>query len=341
MTLFCNVYVIFYIQEEGIIIKTRDYYFDNLKAFLIIFVIIGNSLEHAQPSCLNTHYFLLVLYMFHMPLFTFVSGYFCTKSKRTTQEKVIKIFKIYLGVQIFYYLLNRFIFKSSLTLEFFTPQWTMWYLLSLIFWYILSDYIKDKKKWLILSLITSLAIGFDNSVGSYASVSRTFFFLPYFVAGMMFKKEYLEKLKKYRIHLLLSSIVILFVLYLLKDETMLELLFEYTKYEFYYDNRLFPFFIRIFHYIGSFILGGLILSYIPSKATKLHTIGQNSLIMYIFHGAVIKLLYITPLVNYSTPFRVVLSEITILLVLFIITLGYVKAKSIYKFRKIIDTNTFT
>ena len=204
-----------------------------------------------------------------MPLFTFVSGYFCTKSKRTTQEKVIKIFKIYLGVQIFYFLLNKFVFSSSLTLEFFTPQWTMWYLLSLIFWYILSDYIKDKKKWLILSLIVSLAIGFDDSVGSYASVSRTFFFLPYFVAGMMFKKEYLEKLKNYRIHLLLSSIVVLFVLYLLKDGTMLELLFEYTKYGFYYDNRLFPFFIRIFHYIGSFILGGLILSFIPSKATKL------------------------------------------------------------------------
>ena len=276
-----------------------------------------------------------------MPLFTFVSGYFCTKSKRTTQEKVIKIFKIYLCVQIFYYLLNRFVFSSSLTLEFFTPQWTMWYLLSLIFWYILSDYIKDKKKWLILSLIVSLAIGFDDSVGSYASVSRTFFFLPYFVAGMMFKKEYLEKLKNYRIHLLLSSIVVLFVLYLLKDGTMLELLFEYTKYGFYYDNRLFPFFIRIFHYIGSFILGGLILSFIPSKATKLHTIGQNSLIMYVCHGAVIKLLYITPLVNYSTPFRIVLSEITILLVLFIITLGYVKAKSMYKSKKIIDNNTFT
>lgn len=276
-----------------------------------------------------------------MPLFTFVSGYFCTKSKRTTQEKVIKIFKIYLGVQIFYFLLNKFVFSSSLTLEFFTPQWTMWYLLSLIFWYILSDYIKDKKKWLILSLIVSLAIGFDDSVGSYASVSRTFFFLPYFVAGMMFKKEYLEKLKNYRIHLLLSSIVVLFVLYLLKDGTMLELLFEYTKYGFYYDNRLFPFFIRIFHYIGSFILGGLILSSIPSKATKLHTIGQNSLIMYVCHGAVIKLLYITPLVNYSTPFRIVLSEITILLVLFIITLGYVKAKSMYKSKKIIDNNTFT
>lgn len=276
-----------------------------------------------------------------MPLFTFVSGYFCTKSKRTTQEKVIKIFKIYLGVQIFYFLLNKFVFSSSLTLEFFTPQWTMWYLLSLIFWYILSDYIKDKKKWLILSLIVSLAIGFYDSVGSYASVSRTFFFLPYFVAGMMFKKEYLEKLKNYRIHLLLSSIVVLFVLYLLKDGTMLELLFEYTKYGFYYDNRLFPFFIRIFHYIGSFILGGLILSFIPSKATKLHTIGQNSLIMYVCHGAVIKLLYITPLVNYSTPFRIVLSEITILLVLFIITLGYVKAKSMYKSKKIIDNNTFT
>ena len=63
--------------------------------------------------------------------------------------------------------------------------------------------------------------------------------------------------------------------------------------------------------------------------------------MYIFHGAVIKLIYITPLVNYSTPFRVVLSEITILLVLFIITLGSVKAKYLYKSRKIIDNSTFT
>ena len=63
--------------------------------------------------------------------------------------------------------------------------------------------------------------------------------------------------------------------------------------------------------------------------------------MYVCHGAVIKLLYITPLVNYSTPFRIVLSEITILLVLFIITLGYVKAKSMYKSKKIIDNNTFT
>ena len=45
--------------------------------------------------------------------------------------------------------------------------------------------------------------------------------------------------------------------------------------------------------------------------------------------------------NYSTPFRIVLSEITILLVLFIITLGYVKAKSMYKSKKIIDNNTFT
>ena len=310
--------------------KERDFYFDNLKAFLIISVIIGNSLEHVQPSSLNTHYFLLVLYMFHMPLFTFVSGYFCTKSKRSTQEKVLSTLKLYLGTQLFYFLLNKIVFKVSYEFELFTTQWTIWYLLSLTCWYVISDYIKDKKKWFILSIIASLSIGFDNSVGTYASISRTFFFLPYFIAGMMFKKEYLDKLKKYRIHILLSSIVVLVVLYLLKDSTMLELLFEYTKYKFYYDSATFPFFIRIFHYIGSFIIGGLILILIPSRATKLHTIGANSLIMYITHGAVIKLICLTSLVNYSTPIKVVLSEILILLILMGITLGYVKLKSIYK-----------
>lgn len=265
-----------------------------------------------------------------MPLFTFVSGYFCNKSQRTTQEKVLSTIKIYLGVQVFYFLLNKIIFHSSDKFELFLPQWTMWYLLSLTFWYILSDYIKNKKKWFIISILVSLAIGFDNGIGSYASISRTFFFLPYFIAGMIFKKEYVEKLKKYRVHSLVSSVAVLLVLYLLKDATILELLFEYSKYSFYYDNLMFPFFIRIFHYIGSFILGSLILIFTPSNSTKLHIIGENSLIMYICHGAIIKLICLTPVVNYSTPIKVVLSEILILLVLIFITLSYVKIKSIYK-----------
>ena len=57
--------------------------------------------------------FALCLYMFHMPLFTFISGYFSEKSSRSTQEKVSSIFKIYVGMQIFYFVLEHFYFEND------------------------------------------------------------------------------------------------------------------------------------------------------------------------------------------------------------------------------------
>ncbi|MGG7176998.1 acyltransferase family protein [Clostridium paraputrificum] len=307
--------------------KERDYYFDNLKAFLIISVIIGNSLEYANPTSINPHYFILILYIFHMPLFTFVSGYFCKKSTRSTQSKVIDIFKIYVGAQIFYHLLDKFFFKNYTSrLEFFSPQWTLWYLLSIIFWYILADFIKDKKKWFIFSLLLSLYIGFDNGVGSYASISRTFFFLPFFVAGMALNKENIMKLKEHKKVLIGASTIILVVLYYLSDYIPVELFFEYTKYTFYFDTPGFPFFVRVFHYLGAFTVGALILSLVPKKKTILHTLGANSLIMYITHSGITKILFKWRLIEYSSPIRVFISEGIVLFVTILVTISYIRIK---------------
>ena len=37
-------------------VKHRDFYFDTLKGFLILCVIIGNSLELADPQNINIHF---------------------------------------------------------------------------------------------------------------------------------------------------------------------------------------------------------------------------------------------------------------------------------------------
>lgn len=311
------------VHRGGSVIKTRDFYFDTLKGFLIICVIIGNSLEHANPTSIDPHYFLLVLYMFHMPLFAFVSGYFCKKSRRTTTEKVIEIFKLYIGVQIFYFFFERFIGNSYVRLEFLSPKWTMWYLLSLIFWYVISDYIKNKKKWFIASIIIALLIGMDRSVGVYISTSRTFFFLPFFIAGLAFNKEsYLVKIRKHKFKLVALSAIILSILYLLADSTPLELLFEYSTYTEYFDRIYFPLFIRGLHYLGAFIIGATIMAFVPEKKTPISIIGENSLIMYVTHGAVVKYLYKQPWVRYNTPLNVFLSEVVILGTVIAITLTY-------------------
>lgn len=306
------------------IIKNRNYLFDNLKGFLIICVIIGNSLEYINPTSIDLHFFILFLYIFHMPLFSFISGYFNNKSTRTTQENVVGILKIYLFSQILYYIINILIFEnSSYNLEFFSPAWTMWYFLSLMSWYIISDFIKNKKRWLLISILISLYIGFDSSVSSYASISRTFFFLPYFIAGMCFKEDYFEKLKHYRYKLAIISFVFIFILYVLSDSIPIELLFEYTKYSTYFDNLLFPFSIRIFHYICSILVGAFIISVASKEKTILSFLGKSSVVLYVCHGLIIRILHKYSFLNYSTPLNILVSELTIIIITILFSLLYV------------------
>lgn len=310
--------------------QKRDNYFDNLRGFLIICVIIGNSLEYISPSRVNPHYLILVLYMFHMPLFTFISGYFCKKSNRSTVEKVVDTTKIYLFAQTFYFVFNRYVLgRTSVKFQLLYPSWTLWYLLALIVWYVLSDYVKNYKRAFILSLAASLLIGFDGSVGTYASVSRIFFFMPFFIAGMAFNKElFIEKYKKYSIHLGILTSIVLATLFVIREFTDVEYFFEYTNYTFYLDSAIYPFILRVFHYVGGFIICGFLLVVFTNKKSIFTWFGKNSLVLYISHAAIIQLLTLRPILKYGSWLQLILSETFILAVLFLLAM-IIKSTKLY------------
>ncbi len=308
-------------------VKSRDFYFDTLKGFLILFVIIGNSLELANPKNINTHYFILFLYIFHMPLFTFVSGYFSKLSSRTTVEKVKYTFKLYIIAQLSYIIFYKYILgNEGYEFEFMHSQWTLWYLLSLTCWYILSDYVTNKKKWIICSILVSLIIGFDNSVSSVGSLSRTLFFFPFFILGMSFNKNYIDILKKHKFKLLIVSCIILFVLYILSNKIEIELLFEFEPYSNFSDNLFFPLFIRCFHYLGSLIIGSFILCLIPERKTIISLLGRNSLILYLLHGAISYILIGYGYTKYDNIITLIISELLIVLLTITISEFYLNFK---------------
>ena len=219
---------------------------------------------------------------------------------------------------------------KNMKLQLFSTQWTMWYFLSLTCFYIISDYIKDKKKWFIFSIIVAIYIGFDHSVGSYGSISRTFFFLPFFIAGMNFKDKYMDFIKKYKYIFIGISIVCLGFLYIISEYTPVELLFEYSRYTSEFDSATFPLFMRIFHYISGFAVSAVILLIIPKRKTIFSFIGQNSIVMYLTHAAVIKLLNKYEIISYSSPSNVIISELIILWVCITITIFYDKLKYHFK-----------
>lgn len=309
--------------------RTRDYYFDNLRGFLILMVIIGNSLEYLYIPYVNTHYFLLFLYLFHMPMLTFISGYFCKKSKRSTIQKVKDTTYIYLFAQIFYFIFNKIILESTQKFQLLYPNWTLWYLLALIVWYILSDYINDYKKAFITSISLALLIGFDTSIGSFASISRIFFFFPFFIAGMSFNKNmFLNKYKKYTWLISLFTIVILSVLYIFRHTIELEYFFEYTSYTYYLDSPVIPFLIRIFHYIGAFTLLSFFMLIFTSKKSLLSWIGKNSLILYVSHSGIITIMskdYLE-ILHFDTLMNLTYSILLIVLAVIIFSYVYIFIK---------------
>lgn len=320
--------------------KHRDFYFDTLKGFLILCVIIGNSLELADPQNINTHYFILFLYVFHMPLFTFVSGYFSKLSKRTTAQKVKETFKIYFFAQLAYTIFYRYILgNTGHKFELFYPKWTLWYLLSLTCWYVLSDYVTNNKKWFIGSIIVSLLIGFDGTIGSLGSVSRTIFFLPFFIAGMTFDKKYINIIKKHLGKLLTLSIAILAILFFLSPYIKIDSFFEYSSYSnAEYSTLIFPLFVRAFHYIAAFTVGALILGLVPNIKTIITPIGRSSLILYLLHSGVSDALIYSGIARYDNIFYLIISEFIIVIITVILTFAFLKLKKIYYNKKISTKN---
>ncbi|HCW53716.1 MAG TPA: acyltransferase [Clostridium sp.] len=322
--------------------QQRDNYFDNLRGFLITCVIIGNSLEYIYPTNVNPHYLILFLYMFHMPLFTFISGYFCKKSSRTTQQKVIDTTKIYLLAQIFYFLFNRFIMERTIKFQLFYPSWTLWYLLALAVWYIISDYIKNYKHAIIISIICSLLVGFDGSIGSYASISRIFFFLPFFIAGMAFNKDlFIEKFKKYTIPLGIGVLAVSIILFIFRNITEVDFLFEYSDYTFFTERALYPFLVRIFHYIGGFTMCYFLLLIFANRKTIFTWLGKNSLYLYIFQAAVIQFLVKLDytILRYNNWIQLIISELIILISIIVVSYIYLIIKKrilIYKNNNSVD-----
>ena len=69
--------------------KERDYFFDNLKAVLIFLVVLGQFLLpiHGESVLVVVK---RLIYVFHMSLFVFVSGYFAKKIYKNGQNNFKK-----------------------------------------------------------------------------------------------------------------------------------------------------------------------------------------------------------------------------------------------------------
>ncbi|MFK2824823.1 acyltransferase family protein [Bacillus sp. B190/17] len=275
----------------------RDFYFDNAKFILIVFVVFGHFLRSyiSDNSVIFALY--VTIYLFHMPGFILVSGYFAKSfhkkgyTKKITQKILLPFFIFQMIYSFFYFYLYE---NKEFHLNLLVPNWSLWFLLSLFCWNLL---LLISVKWLklkpailiVLSFAAGIMIGCINGQLDVLSFARTFIFFPFFLIGYYLKREHFTFLadKTVRMVLLLSIPVVFYSAYTFSDFDQRWLLGSSSFAELDSSN-VEGMMYRVGIYVVSFIMIAAFLSFVPKKKFFFTDWGRNTLYVYLLHGFVIK-----------------------------------------------------
>ena len=177
--------------------KERLAYFDNLKGILIILVVIGHLIEPiATSDNLLSRRIVDFIYLFHMPLFIFVSGMFCKGVFRDGRYRV-DVPLYYLALCMLLYtvlqsekvLLGTFSRFSPLTLSGSIP----WYLMALTAYVMaVPVFSRLKPAWALAgSIVLAVMTGMHNP-GDFLTSARICVYLPFFLAGYYLQSASVE-----------------------------------------------------------------------------------------------------------------------------------------------------
>ena len=184
--------------------RYRDERIDSVKYCLMVLVIVGHvfsqKLFYSTPGCSVVWEW---IYMFHMPLFVFLSGFF--SYKKDFKNFIFSCWKLFEPLLIFQLLMRgiEYLSTGSVTWkDLLTPWWVLWYLLSLIYWRSLVQFVPDKllrhvKAFFIFAFLVSIISGLL-PFNRFLSLQRTLSFFPFFFLGYSMKGRSLFISPKYK-----------------------------------------------------------------------------------------------------------------------------------------------
>ena len=271
----------------------RTAYFDNAKAILIYLVVLGHLMSGylKQNEYVDTLY--LIIYLFHMPAFILISGHFSRKIKGAKDlTKIAKTLLLpYVIFQLLYSLYYKNIFGDGVEIEFLEPRYALWFLLSMMMWKMMLWIFGSHRAMILVSVIVSLLVGYIGEVNEWLSLSRTFFFFPFFLIGYYLDRENFVKMKNkwnVRVASIVAIALVLFV-YVYGDIRWKEWFFGRIPYEdISYGILDSAVLSRIFIYVLMIVSTYIFLTLVP-KGNRCYTaIGGKTLVVYLLHLFIIR-----------------------------------------------------
>lgn len=303
----------------------RDSWFDSVKTVLMFGVVFIHCISHLGGGLKNHDTCDLIIFnfllLFLMPVFTFVSGYFYNP-ENSMRKSCLGLFSAF----ILFNMIGNIMSPPRSIQDLITPVQVIWYLLSLCYWramiHALNIYIKDKRIWLVLSVVLMFVAGFI-PISRELSFQRTFAFFPFFVLGNMMRGtnfvSWVKRQNKYLCGIILLSLIIVLFFYHPSGQWLLHGWSSF--YQYHCSLALAPL-VKLLWLLVAGIIGLAFLCIIPDF--KLFSSqGSKTLTVYLFHiypiciiekmgvhidnivyvGALSLLIYIV--INYMHNFKIV------------------------------------
>ena len=283
--------------------EKRLFLFDTTKFILIFLVIFGHMMEGSRSLSYNSELYGCI-YLFHMPLFIFISGFFSKRydDKRSFWMSELRLTETLVIFHVCSMLFKVFVYGRPLIInDIVIPGMGSWYLLSLIYWRAMLQFAPQNwldSKWLIPACVALSLLGGYVPIGGAFSIQRTFTFLPFFMLGYLIKER--SWFEKIRIKPLVASIVLVIIfvnVFIFNNlvgggdnqfHSVMMGTYTYFKGSDFISH---PLLYRAIFLVLSAITCYSVLSVVPTKRIPILTDnGKDTLFFYVYHAFVYRLL---------------------------------------------------
>lgn len=263
--------------------KQRIYLWDNLKVLLMFFVVVAHCI---YPYLLNNEKWVSFLWIFiltfTMPLFTLMSGFFY--KKRSIKYSVER----FLYPCILFSILNYSIaiplgcYPNGISLK---SGYAMWYIWVLFIYYNVTPFLLSKmneKYLLFLSFAIAFICGFKFIPDRFLDSMRIVSFYPFFVLGIVMKKNNLHVNSK--IGILLMGVC--FIIYFSLTQKFSGFSFG-ANFKSMHGLNSTLFFVRWLNYLLTIVMSISLIAVMPNKKLWFSQFGTRTMNVYLLHMAVV------------------------------------------------------
>lgn len=260
---------------------------DNIKV-LLIFLVVFNHIIAFNLVKVDTvvRYVWYATTIFHMPAFVFISGYLSKKPQNVLKNFKNLLIPYVLGYTLTWY--SQIWLGRSVDYEILRPTGSvMWYILAL-FIYRLTIEALGKIRFIVpLSILFALWAGTRPEFTTFLSSSRIVVFFPFFVAGYLWKSEYITAIRKFKGKWILVAIsgVLLWAIpnYMIPNEMGIAIFRGNHGYQLCGLTDPQGVILRLLMYLVSFVVVYTMLALVPDIKLPLTYVGRHTMGIYFFH----------------------------------------------------------